>query len=219
MGVLGETLQQMRRSRGLSLEEAERDTHISRHYLEALEAEDFSALPAPVFGKGFLRIYAQYLGLNPQDLLNLYPSSPREELYLHPLPDLEQPSLRPFNWLIAGTVSAVLFLVVVLLYWSGGNSSPPPTALTAPAPETTSAPLAAMGGCLGTIAPNTVPDFRGCTLDVAYGVLRETGIPYIVIEAATDEVPAGIVYQQSPQPATPLEPTTTITLVVSKNPQ
>ena len=62
--TLGETLRQARLDKGVSLADAARDTRIRRSYLEALEAEDLAALPPPVYTRGFLRTYAEYLGLN-----------------------------------------------------------------------------------------------------------------------------------------------------------
>lgn len=75
MADLGRILQQQRASQGLSLEEAERATHISRRYLQALESEDFSAFSSPVFAKGFLRNYSQYLGLDPTQVMTLWPDT------------------------------------------------------------------------------------------------------------------------------------------------
>ena len=73
MSELGARLVRARESRGLTLEDAERDTRISRRYLQALEAEQFDAIPAPVYARGFLRSYSQYLGLEPQQMLQLFP--------------------------------------------------------------------------------------------------------------------------------------------------
>ena len=80
MGSLGETLRQARLDRGVSLAEAEQETHIRRRYLEALEAEDYSALPAQVYTRGFIRTYARYLGLDPEATLDLFtPGRVRED--------------------------------------------------------------------------------------------------------------------------------------------
>ena len=73
---IGERLRSAREALGLSLEEIEGATHIRRAYLQALENEDFEALPGPVYAKGFLRSYAAYLGLPPRELLELYPGGP-----------------------------------------------------------------------------------------------------------------------------------------------
>lgn len=73
MGELGSLLTRAREARGLTLEDAERDTRISRRYLHALETEQFEVIPAPVYARGFLRSYSQYLGLDPQEMLMLFP--------------------------------------------------------------------------------------------------------------------------------------------------
>ncbi|MGE0599353.1 MAG: helix-turn-helix domain-containing protein [Dehalococcoidia bacterium] len=73
MGELGSLLTRTREARGLTLEDAERDTRISRRYLQALEAEQFEVIPAPVYARGFLRSYSQYLGLDPQEALAMFP--------------------------------------------------------------------------------------------------------------------------------------------------
>ncbi len=73
MGELGDRLRSTRDERGLTLEDAERDTRISKRYLQALESEQFEIIPAPVYARGFLRSYSQYLGLDPQEMLELFP--------------------------------------------------------------------------------------------------------------------------------------------------
>lgn len=73
MGELGARLVRAREARGLTLEDAERDTRISRRYLQALESEQFEVIPAPVYARGFLRSYSQYLGLDAKTMLELFP--------------------------------------------------------------------------------------------------------------------------------------------------
>ncbi len=74
---IGAELRDARLARGFSIEECQRVTRISRRYLEALEVEEFSALPAPIFARGFLRSYAQFLGLDPTALVARFPAHPR----------------------------------------------------------------------------------------------------------------------------------------------
>ncbi|KAA0234912.1 helix-turn-helix domain-containing protein [bacterium] len=69
MAGIGETLRNARNSRGLTIEQAAQDTRISPRFLEALEEEQFDALPAPVYVRGFLRSYANYLRLDATPLL------------------------------------------------------------------------------------------------------------------------------------------------------
>ncbi len=77
MGSFGETLRQARLDMGVSLSEAEHHTLIRRKYLEALENEDAASLPAPVYTRGFIRTYAEYLGLNPEAMIGLYQATIR----------------------------------------------------------------------------------------------------------------------------------------------
>jgi cytoskeletal protein RodZ len=67
---VGETLQAARERKGVDLYRAERDTKIRLRYLSALEDADYDELPAPVYVKGFLRNYAIYLGLDPEEILD-----------------------------------------------------------------------------------------------------------------------------------------------------
>ena len=67
---VGETLQLARERKGVDLFRAERDTKIRLRYLSALEDGDYAELPAPVYTKGFLRNYAIYLGLEPEEILD-----------------------------------------------------------------------------------------------------------------------------------------------------
>lgn len=73
MNELGEWLSRAREARGLTLHDAERDTRISRRYLQALESGELDVIPAPVYARGFLRSYSQYLGLDPQEAMARYP--------------------------------------------------------------------------------------------------------------------------------------------------
>ncbi|PYV10551.1 MAG: hypothetical protein DMG07_20945 [Acidobacteria bacterium] len=57
MSSVGSCLREMRVNRGVSLEEVARSTRVTSHYLAALESDDFSALPPPVFTRGFIRAY------------------------------------------------------------------------------------------------------------------------------------------------------------------
>jgi cytoskeletal protein RodZ len=69
---LGEKLRTAREEKGLSLDDAGKDTKITIRYLEALEKEDFSGFPGETYITGFLRNYGAYLDLDVQELLSLY---------------------------------------------------------------------------------------------------------------------------------------------------
>ncbi len=65
----GQQLRQAREARGLSIAQAANATHIRPHYLEALETDTLERLPSLAQGRGLLRAYAQYLSLEPDELL------------------------------------------------------------------------------------------------------------------------------------------------------
>ncbi|MCA1727573.1 MAG: helix-turn-helix domain-containing protein [Actinobacteria bacterium] len=69
---IGRVLRKARENRGKSVEEASRETRIRAEYLHALERETFGQLLGDVYVRGFLRSYASYLGLDPEDVLAVY---------------------------------------------------------------------------------------------------------------------------------------------------
>jgi len=69
---VGEYLREVRESRGLQLEEASRVTKIGKNYLAAIEEGQFDKLPNAAYIKGFLRLYAGFLGLSGDDVVQRY---------------------------------------------------------------------------------------------------------------------------------------------------
>ncbi|HCC55425.1 MAG TPA: hypothetical protein DEQ20_10975 [Desulfobulbaceae bacterium] len=70
--TLGSFLKRQRQSQGKNLEEIAEKTHIHASTLRAIEEDNPKALPAEVFTRGFVRNYAQYLGLDPITVLSWY---------------------------------------------------------------------------------------------------------------------------------------------------
>ena len=66
---VGQNLSEQRELLGLSLEDVERHTHLRIRYLRALEAGDLDGLPSPVQGRGMLKNYADFLGLDTDPLM------------------------------------------------------------------------------------------------------------------------------------------------------
>lgn len=114
---LGERLAAAREHKGVDLARAERDTKIRMRYLAALERGDYRDLPGAVYTKGFLRNYAQYLGLDPDDVLRQWRRE-RGETEVEPIivvpRGLDAP--RPTITIGRGTVFAVLLAVGVVLF-------------------------------------------------------------------------------------------------------
>jgi transcriptional regulator with XRE-family HTH domain len=71
-GVFGETLRRAREARGLALDAVASATRIAHHHLEALERGDLESLPTGPFGRSYLRSYAEFLGIDPEPILDSY---------------------------------------------------------------------------------------------------------------------------------------------------
>lgn len=69
LAPLPERLYAARERKGVDLYRAERDTKIRARYLAALERGEYRELPGDVYTKGFLRNYALYLGLDPEEVV------------------------------------------------------------------------------------------------------------------------------------------------------
>ena len=72
MSSVGACLREMRLKHGFSVAEIARSTRITSRYLVALESDDFSDLPPPVFTRGFIRAFCVALGEPPEPALALY---------------------------------------------------------------------------------------------------------------------------------------------------
>jgi len=69
MPTIGEQLKQARESRHLNIQQVVQAIRIRAHYLEAMEADDFSAMPSAAQARGFFRSYADFLELDADDLI------------------------------------------------------------------------------------------------------------------------------------------------------
>ena len=72
MESIGETLREARHNKKASLEDAARATKIKLDILERLEADEFDQLAAPMYTKGFLKLYAEFLGLDASAIVDAY---------------------------------------------------------------------------------------------------------------------------------------------------
>ena len=138
---LPERLLAARERKGVDLYRAERDTKIRARYLAALERGDYRELPGAVYTKGFLRNYALYLGLDPDEVLLQWRrerGAPQEPAPVIAVPRpiaaprrglTFSPSLIVFALLIALVIGFMVWLGFQLLRFS----KPPTIAVTSPA--------------------------------------------------------------------------------------
>jgi len=147
MFEIGSTLRQAREKRSIGLDQLEIETKIRARYLRALEDEDFDLIPGPTYVRGFLRTYAQSLGLDGQLFVDEYNSrffDPfREEAYALrrslPRRDRRREQRRSHAVLIAlAAVVAVAVLVIVAATYPRSSAGPP--VVSQPNPSSTPAP-------------------------------------------------------------------------------
>ncbi|MEW6502150.1 MAG: helix-turn-helix domain-containing protein [Thermodesulfobacteriota bacterium] len=146
--TLGSILRRARQDRRVALEIAAKETRIHTATLKALEEDARTELPAEVFTRGFIKIYAQYLGLNPDEMLRLYLQHRGEKTAI---PDekvnvqevlageamADPPSFHAERHLFT---AAVVILVSLILYLGYKITAPPETPIP---PPQASAPLPA----------------------------------------------------------------------------
>lgn len=72
METLGQEFKRKREERKVSLKEVAEETRVGVRFLQAIEADDFAALPGGVYTRSFIRTYAKYLGLDEENILAQY---------------------------------------------------------------------------------------------------------------------------------------------------
>jgi transcriptional regulator with XRE-family HTH domain len=223
MNELGRVLSEARVQRGLTLEDCERDTRISKRYLDALEREDWKIFPAPVYSRAFLRTYAQYLGLNPAELMRAFQAQAEEPPAFQPLPQVSTPSpTGSMSWLLAGGVLLFLLVAGIFLYMSSGGGGGKPSTLSGAAatvvPEASGGgPAPAVGKVPGEVKKGVVPDLKDLRLDDALAQLDAAGLSFVVVETNQASGQAGVVLSQDPVPGTKGNSSTSVTLVVPRS--
>ena len=111
MESIGDKLKGQRESKGFSVEQVARDTNIAKRYLEALEAEDFSVFPGDPYLIGFLRNYADYLGIDPDEMITLYRNF---QIQSQPVPMNELLEKKDRKPLLLGLAAVVVVAALVV---------------------------------------------------------------------------------------------------------
>ena len=122
MPSLGERFRTAREARGLSLSDVAEQIRIRSVYLGAIEDENWSAIGAAVYSRGFLRTYARFLGLDPEEVVSEFNAgldavpaalagAPESSRRQNSMADRPARNLSPFIW--AASIVAVLLVAFV----------------------------------------------------------------------------------------------------------
>lgn len=126
MENLGSILRDKRKNLGLSLDQASAELRIKSQYLEALESEEYELLPDPLYVKIFLKAYADYLGLNFDELLSKFSQKEKkEEGEEETEPKMEAGRTKPQNHtqflIVLGIILGLLCILVFLEHRKPGT--------------------------------------------------------------------------------------------------
>jgi hypothetical protein len=146
---IGKTLREARLRRQLDFRQVEGATKIRSRYLRALEEEDFESLPSETYVRGFLRSYAEFLGLDGQLYVDEYNSRfvrGEEEVLFRPRrsePKRAGRGVEANVILLALTAIAVLTALVIAAWkFSAGSSTTAPKRIVPRAPASVVKPKA-----------------------------------------------------------------------------
>lgn len=118
ISTFGDTFRTERQRQGIDLDTVADQTKIRKHYLKALEQEDFEALPPRVYATGFVATYARYLKLDADAMVSQFKSlAYREQISPPPVVTEKKQPRRKIKVPVKNIIAAALFLVIVL--WAG----------------------------------------------------------------------------------------------------
>lgn len=134
---IGNKLREARERKGLSAETVSRETMLTLRYVQALETDDFDALPGTAFVRGYVRRYAELVGLNADELIASFdeslPSSKRL-VSVRPIAGITEANaissstagqiankLPLSRLLVVVAVIAFVLYVVAGLFWQSGS--------------------------------------------------------------------------------------------------
>jgi len=158
MAALGEEFRSAREARGLTLSDVAEQIHIRSVYLNAIENEDWKAIGAPVYVRGFIRTYARFLGVDGEDAVARFnaaapPERPVQTAAIDYTDDHERTGP---SWLaiLGGLVALLLVAFVIYEYWqyAKGGTARKPVAAASAAPQ----PAAAAPGSQSPV-PSAAP--------------------------------------------------------------
>lgn len=156
----GSLLLAQREALELSLQHVADELNLTMHYVRALESDSYDKLPGDVFVKGYIRSYARLLGLDPEQMLEIY-----REFTTHKLARKEEAIKRYARrrmdknrpWII---FSGIAFVVVAILLWLLRAGDDNDTAMADVEPDSVSATGNIEDGSI-----DTIPVFDAAPLD------------------------------------------------------
>ena len=112
----GVLLRQERSRQDLKKMEVAEQLHITKHYVTALESDSYEKLPATIFARGYLKKYAELLGLDADQIVNLYNEIESKKLGESDDVNRRKRNKLNFMWILFSAIGVVLLSLVIWLY-------------------------------------------------------------------------------------------------------
>ncbi|MFY8105795.1 MAG: RodZ domain-containing protein [Elstera sp.] len=198
--TLGQTLRSAREAHGVSLEEVAATLRIKASYLAALEVGQFEQLPGTAYALGFVRTYAEYLGLNGPDAVQRFKTEstggqgPRSTLtFPSPPPRGRVPGMGP---LVIAIIAAAVIIGAWFLWRSEAQN------LLSRVPEVPERLLALVQSVTGTSEP-APPTQTAANTSPSAPILPPTVVPSSPTAGGTIALPPSVTAAPTPPPAAP----------------
>jgi cytoskeleton protein RodZ len=174
--ALGERFRAAREARGLAVSDVADKIRIRSVYLAAIEDENWNAIGAPVYIRGFIRTYARFLGIDPEDAVRAFNrAQPPAAADLPAQDTAPRPVMAGRTSMLIWVAAAVAVLLVAFVVYNEltmqrgqvaaavtATASPTPAATTAPAASPTPRPVLA-GNSLALVL--SAPSWLRVTVD------------------------------------------------------
>lgn len=199
MSDLGQVLKKARLEKKISLDDLQETTKIRKAYLEAIEEGNYKKLPGTFYVRAFIKSYAEAIGLDPNEVLQLYqnviPASEPEPVEPIRTTRTSRNSERIGRWASTALVITFVVLIVGIIYYyvnqnysgaADANSSEPPriTDKSDPAP---SDPNADGGALAEGSPPQTVQEQPPAAPTTEVKLVRsERGTDYYTVTNASE---------------------------------
>src|SRR5687767_8249939 len=137
MSNFGANFRKARETAGLPLEKIAAETRITTRFLTAIENEEFELLPGGIFNRGFIRAYAEYLGIDSDQAVADYDRmSSATQQPVDVLDDADRAPSRS-EWNLYPVAAAVLLVLMAAYYFvtrkpATTEPAPPRAAATTP---------------------------------------------------------------------------------------